>query len=112
MNADVLTNKIQELIFRVNEVNPDIIGINEILPKYFKKEIHKEFFELLGYEQITNIDDYKEHSTLRGSIMYIKKGITYKSIKLTPLSDNLEEGIYVEINLHGNIVCHNVCCPC
>lgn len=111
MNADVLTNKMQELLFRIREVNPDIIGINEVLPKNFKREIHKEEFIISGYELITNIDDKTDDNNIRGSIMYIRNGINYKTVEIKPSSENseepqeeglFEEGIYAEINLRDN----------
>ena len=43
-NADTLTNKMAELLALIKEHNPDIIGVNEVLPKFFKHQIYPEEF--------------------------------------------------------------------
>ena len=40
-NVDSLFNKKEELLARVNALNPDIIGITEVLPKYCKFDLQQ-----------------------------------------------------------------------
>ena len=67
-----------------------------------KREIQKEEFELQGYEMMQNIDKYKECETLRGSLMFIRKGINYKPVEFKSNLGALEEGLFAEITLNGN----------
>ena len=78
MNADTLTNKISELNLLVREQTPDNIGVNEVLPKNFNRQIYLEEFSLNNYEIVahTSISANKG----RGIILYIRKGINYKQI--------------------------------
>ena len=77
-NADTLTNKIAEFEFIVKEHKPLIIGVNEVLPKNFKRLIYPQEFQLANYEMIThpNVDN----NSNRGSILYVHKSLTFKQI--------------------------------
>ena len=52
-NADSLTNKIPEFELLVKTKMPHIIGINEALPKNFKRKIYEQEFILNEYEMVS-----------------------------------------------------------
>ena len=75
-NADTLTNKVEEFECRIRNSKPHIAHVSEVLPKNFdkvKNKIHKEFFEIEGYDMIPhqNVID----NTGRGSILYTRKDL-------------------------------------
>ena len=92
LNADTLTSKMPELMIMIRKYNPDVIMVNEVLPKNFSRLIHLEEFAIQGYDMIRNKG--------RGSIIYVKNSITYKAINL-PSFQSFEEVIAIEINLKG-----------
>ena len=96
-NADTLTNKMAELQLRINIHKPHIIGINEVLPKFYREKIYPEQFAIKDYEMVPhpNIEANKG----RGSVLYIHKSIKFKEVKF---NTSLEEGIFAEIKLKGN----------
>ena len=99
LNADMLTNKLPELELLSREHSPDIIGVNEVLPKSYKNKIYPEEFHIDGYEMIPhrNVSENKG----RGSILYIREGMINKELHLDK-DDYFEENIIVEIPLTGN----------
>ena len=56
-NADTLTHKMRELFLIVSDMEPDIIMITEVRPKYSKTEVCGEQFKLCGFELFTNVND-------------------------------------------------------
>ena len=103
-NADTLTNKIAEFEFIVKEHKPLIIGVNEVLPKNFKRLIYPEEFQLANYEMITHPN--VENNSNRCSILYVHKSLTFKQI----VPDTLfEENIMIEIKLQNDnkLLCGN-----
>ena len=54
LNADSLTNKMAELILTTREHSPDIIRINEVLPKKISRKIYQEEFMIEGYEMVVH----------------------------------------------------------
>ena len=95
----MLTNKLPELEIIIEKYSPDIVGVSEVLPKSYKNKIYPEEFLIKGYEMIphTNILENKG----RGTIIYIKEGITNKELNLDK-NNKFEENITVEIPLSGN----------
>ena len=71
LNADSLTNKMAELILTTRGHSPDIIGINEVLPKKNSRKIYQEE----GYEMV--VDPNVVHNKGRGSILLITNKSTY-----------------------------------
>ena len=99
LNADSLTNKMAELNLLANDFNPHIIGVNEVLPKYYTRQIHPEEFGMEGYEMIVHPN--VEQNTGRGSIMYIHKSIKYKQINMKIENKEFQEAIFAEIALNS-----------
>ena len=98
MNADVLTNKLAEFELHVKSYQPHIIGVNEVLPKYFRNTIFKEEFNLDNYDMLAHPN--VEKNIGRGSILYIHKSLINKPVNLSDSS--VEESILAEINLRNN----------
>ena len=97
-----------ELKLIIENENPDIVSISEVLPKNPSRVIHKEEFNIPGYDLIPHRNVL--NNTGRGSAMYIKNTISYKEIKFNDENDQYEEIITVEINLNKNdhLLCANV----
>ena len=89
INADCLTNKLNELKFIFNLYNPDFVGVSEVLPKYFKGKIYPEEFKMAGYDMIPHPNIEKNKG--RGSILYIRSSLIHKEIKLPKNCDDFEE---------------------
>ena len=96
-NADVLTNKKEELAAVVKEIAPDTIGINEVLPKSYREKIYPEEFKLEGYDMIPHPN--VESNTGRGSILYIKSSLTHMPVEIKGPGKNFEEHILQEIKI-------------
>ena len=98
LNADTLTNKLPELLLMIREYKPDVIMANEVLPKNFSRIIHLEEFVIPEYDIVAH--DNVIQNKGRGSMMYVKKSVTYKTINL-PSFQFFEEVIAIEVNLKG-----------
>ena len=96
LNADILTNKKNELDFIVEQVRPLILGVSEVLPKKFKRSIYPEEFNISDYEMLSHPNITENQG--RGSILYIHKTISYKEITLKS-QIHFEEAILAEINI-------------
>ena len=96
-NADVLTNKKEELSAIVKDISPDIVGVCEVLPKNFKEQIYPEEFKIEGYDMIPHPNI--EKNTGRGSILYIKADLTHMPVELKGPGKNFEEHILQEIKI-------------
>ena len=100
-----------ELHVIIGNENPDIVVISEVLPKNSNRTIHKEEFIIPNYEMITHPNVINNIG--RGSLMYLKRTLIYKEIKLGTAKDKLdeyEEAIIVEINLNktDRLVCASI----
>ena len=109
LNADTLTNKIPEFECLINNHQPHIIGVNEVLPKKFKRQIHIEEFGLNSYEMYAhkNVSD----NIGRGSLVYVHNSYISKQVdlKLETPTPNFEEAIYIEIKLNDT---ETLLCAC
>ena len=99
-NADVLTNKMNELRFNVQTHDPDTISVSEVLPKNFKEKIYPNDFHLEGYDMIHHPN--VEKNIGRGSIMYIKDTLTHMPVDITGPGKDFEEFIIQEIKTDDN----------
>ena len=110
VNTDQLTNKLTELIFKVNQLEPDIICASEVLPKNQKLPLHKEIFEIPGFEMVHNLDKFGIIPNIRGCITYVRKGIKFKPIEIKVNNVTFEEAIFIEINLRDQdrLLCGNI----
>ena len=100
LNADTLSNKLSELQFLIDNETPQIIGINEVLPKNFTRQIFPEEFSITNYEMIAHPN--VEKNSGRRTIMYIHKNINYKQIEIKINDEQFQEAIFTEIKLKGN----------
>ena len=99
-NADMLTNKMDELEAVVKFHNPDTIGVSEVLPKRFRNQIYSEQFKLEGYDMIPhpNID----RNEGRGSILYIKSNLTHMPVDIQGSGKHFDEHILQEIKINDS----------
>lgn len=88
-----------ELNLLVSDIRPNIIGINEVLPKNFSRHIYPEEFSLPGYELLCHPNVTQNKG--RGTLLYIENNIKYKQIDISDDELVFEEGIYIEVNLKG-----------
>ena len=73
-NVDTLTNKLQELSVKLFSENPDVICLQEVLPKNTYGEIEVDIdLKINGYEM------FKANVMKRGVITLIKKEIHTQS---------------------------------
>ena len=109
-NADQLPNKLTELIFRAKHLKADIICVSEVIPKNQKQPLHKEIFEIPGFEMVNNFEKYGKIPNIRGCITYIRKGIKFKPVEFKINHTEFEEALFIEINLKQNerLLCGNL----
>ena len=74
--------------------NPDVIAVQEILPKNISDIIAESIFNIDGYEHFTN----EKQGWKRGVVLYIRKGMGASELNW---SNKFEESIWVEIKLRG-----------
>ena len=99
-----------ELEFIIKTETPDIIGINEVLPKNHTRKIHSEEFRLDGYEMVTHPNVNNNNG--RGSLLYhvyVKKNLNHKQVTITANGNEFQEGLYAEIKLNAN---ETILCAC
>ena len=99
-NADTLTNKMPEFQFIINEHNPHIIGVNEVLPKNHTRNINPEEFIIEGYEMVAHPNVL--NNTGRGTIIYVSNTLNYKQLQLFQGDEEFEEAVYIEVKLQNN----------
>ena len=95
LNADALTNKIPEFQLLVRHHKPQIICVNEVLPKNFNRQIYLEEFALDGFDIISH--SYVANNIGRGTILYVIKSLVYKQMYTNALN-SFEKSVAVEIN--------------
>ena len=98
-NADCITNKIAELKARIAIYLPDIICINEIMPKSLVYELSTSTLEIEGYALYISDDTTKMK---RGVIMYVSNHILCSQVYL---NSDFEEFIFGKIKLSNNETC-------
>ena len=79
---------------------PKLIGINEVLPKNFTDPIHKEEFEIEGFDMLPHPNVISNVG--RGSILYVHKSLNGKPVDFNELDSVFEEQVFAEINLTNN----------
>lgn len=79
---------------------PKLMGINEVLPKHFNDPIHKEEFEIEGFDMLPHPNVI--NNVGRGSILYVHKSLNCKPIDFNDLNPVFDEHVFAEINLANN----------
>ena len=64
-------NKLQKLTTRIENDNPDIIGITEVLPKNFRYSVGLSEIQIDEFDCFTNI--LSDLNEVRGIVMYVNK---------------------------------------
>ena len=100
MQTPLLT-KSQNLNAWLKKHQPHIIGVNEVLPKNFKWQIHIEEFGQKNYEMYAHKGVFDNIG--QGSLVYVHNSYTSKQVdlKLETPTPNFEEAIYIEIKLNN-----------
>lgn len=96
-NADMLTNKMNELNYRVSLEDPDIIAINEVKNQSSKRKstVNELKLDTTGYIMVDNNIDTEEG---RGQIVYVKENLNASQIYL---KNKCSEEIVIAIDLSG-----------
>ena len=97
LNADNLRNKLEELSTLVYIHNPDIIMVQELLPKNSEILPSTSQYTLEGYELFANEDSWE-----RGVAIYIKNDIKATKIDSSTLIRQGKESVWVEVRLKNN----------
>lgn len=91
-NVDVLTNKTSEILARVSIEKPDIITLQEILPKNYEGEIDlRTTFKISGYQMILPEKEMK-----RGVMIYVNNKISAARVDI---KTDFDESVWCEIYL-------------
>ena len=92
-NADILTNKIDELHERINELDPDVILVTEVFPKNCTYDILLQEFVIQGYVAYWN-NEFP--SAARGILALVKCGL---EVELHPVLNDSQfcESLWLDI---------------
>jgi len=86
-NADQFLNKLDDLNTLISGNPPDIIIINEVLPKNKSTLLSKSMLNIPGYTLYTNFDDHYSSKSLRGMCMYFSTFLNVQEVFFSgPLS--------------------------
>jgi hypothetical protein len=100
-NADQLKNKMTELLVRIGDSMPHIIGITEVKPKNCTAKYNLAEYSLEesgDYEMFSNLD-----TDGRGVILYIHKTLHVKETKM--LSQfNESSFVFIQLNNHDKLL--------
>ena len=105
-NVDTLNkDKLIELGSRLGQEKPDIIMLQKVKPKYYKRKLQAIEYHIQGYEMIQkNV----ESDTGRGLCTYIKSGFEYREVKYETQFDEYiaveikdkDDELYVFVNIY------------
>ena len=91
-NLDCLNNKKPELLSRISELNPDVIGLTEVDPKHSSWSLMPQDLSIEGYTFYSNLDG-------RGSVLYVKDSLCSSEINL---KNSTESSVWCNLQLRGN----------
>ena len=97
-NADVLTNKMDELKVTVNMEAPHVIVITEVIPKNRKDPVTESEVKLDGYQMWHNLEEKfsSPSQPTRGVIIYTLVGLHACAVEI---EKEYEEAVFITINL-------------
>ena len=91
-NLDTFCNKKPELLMRIAECQPDIIGFTEINPKHAYYEISVQKLMITGYDTYCNLQR-------RGSVLYVKASLQSLQVKM---KTDVDASVWCSVKLHNN----------
>lgn len=96
-NIDVISNKLHELSFRINQckTKPHIVFICEVKPKNARYQLAPEEIMIPGYKLFTNL----EGSSHRGIAVYVQENISVWQVEL---STKFDEALWIRMRVNGN----------
>ena len=102
-NADQFVNKRDDLLMLIANNEPDVIMINETIPKAQSAPIGRAYLNLDLFNCYTNFDpDLCDlgSSGMRGVTVYISNKLKVSEVSFT--DDKLTEHVWLRLKLHGN----------
>ncbi len=97
-NCDTLTNKLPELQAYIDNYQPMIIGLNEVKPKHFKRDLTVEEFRLNGYEIMPH-PNIEVKDSGRGTILHVHNSLPAKQINIDINGEAFQEVVFSEVSL-------------
>ncbi len=97
-NCDTLTNKIPELSAYVNTFQPSIIGLNEVKPKNYTRNLTVDEFRIRDYEIMPH-PNITDRDTGRGTILHVHNSLPAKQITIDVNGHYFEEVVFSEISI-------------
>jgi exonuclease III len=99
-NIDSILNKRDELLSVIHRVQPDVICVNEILPKNFRFGIQVSEIKIDGFNCFTNLES--ESPGKRGIAMYVREQYKAQQVELNSEHRTAVESVWTEIKLQEN----------
>ena len=94
-NMDSLLNKRPEFFVTVQEEDPDVICLTEVLPKNLRYALNQTELNNKGYDCFSKTDEKNSH---RGVLIYVKTNIKAQEVNVVG-QDVVKDTIWVEIHL-------------
>ena len=100
-NADTLTNKMDELKLLTRDESPDVIAVNEVLPKKSMFLVQEQELQIDGFNMVSNLEA-TSRTSIRGLVLYINNNFTYT---VKELDNDFQEYIFIDVILFtGSVV--------
>ena len=90
-NADTLTNKMDELKLLTRDESPDVIAVNEVLPKKSMFLVQEQELQIDGFNMVSNLEA-TSRTSIRGLVLYINNNFTYT---VKELDNDFQEYIFI-----------------
>ena len=97
-NCDTLTNKMPELLTYIDNQHPLILGLNEVKPKHYRRDLTVEEFRLKNYEIMPH-PNITEKDSSRGTILHVHNSLPAKQINIDVNGETFQEVVFSEISL-------------
>ena len=94
-NVDSFLNKRTEFFLTIQEEDPDVICLTEVLPKNLRYALNHAELNNKGYDCFSKIDEKDSH---RGVLIYVKTNIKAQEVNVIG-QDLVKDTIWVEIHL-------------
>ncbi len=97
-NCDTLTNKMPELEAYIDSYQPMIIGLNEVKPKHYTRDLTVEEFRLKNYEIMPH-PNIEVKDSGRGTILHVHNSLPAKQVEIDVNGATFQEVVFSEISL-------------
>ena len=96
-NADIVTNKLEELRTRVANANPHVIGVTEVKPKHARFKLSPAELKIYGYNLLHNSLDNGNGE--RGCALYIRSTMESQCVQF---KSDFSDCVWAKINMIGD----------